>query len=413
MMKKIIAVALITLFSASFGYADNTKLLIHGNETSSWCQNCTFVESSASTHPVTITGDLQAVNSPSVDDGASQNGFGEAVHFDGSGDYLSIPDSEDWNFGMDDFTIDFWLRPNTLEDNANIFAQRQDSQNFNLLFVNSNTLLWFVYYNSTKICEISVPKPALNQWSHIALVKNNDIFTFYINGEAKGIDSYPGTLGNLTAPFLIGYRNVGSTYNGYMDEFRISKGIARTQDATDPLYDPEGDGFVPPASPYGASSGIQTNYLSQVSNTSAQTFSETEPVSILFDKEELTAPSFDLVSTNPTGIEVADSGIYQITYSLSYMSTDLGNDARRNARTFVYKNNDPTSSRIQSSIAYGYARGDTNSSDAPITTSNATFFVQLDSGDTIHLYAEAVGDWINGNAATLPNECWMTILRIE
>ena len=41
--------------------------------------------------------------------------FGDsAMYFDGSGDYLSIPDSDDWDFGSEDFTIDFWVNPSTL-----------------------------------------------------------------------------------------------------------------------------------------------------------------------------------------------------------------------------------------------------------------------------------------------------------
>jgi len=32
------------------------------------------------------------------------------MYFDGTGDYLSIPVSNDFNFGSGDFTIDLWVR---------------------------------------------------------------------------------------------------------------------------------------------------------------------------------------------------------------------------------------------------------------------------------------------------------------
>ena len=33
-----------------------------------------------------------------------------AVYFDGDGDYLTVGDSEDWSFGVEDFTIDLWFQ---------------------------------------------------------------------------------------------------------------------------------------------------------------------------------------------------------------------------------------------------------------------------------------------------------------
>jgi len=33
-----------------------------------------------------------------------------SLELDGSSDYLSIPDSTDWDFGTGDFTIDFWMK---------------------------------------------------------------------------------------------------------------------------------------------------------------------------------------------------------------------------------------------------------------------------------------------------------------
>jgi len=32
-----------------------------------------------------------------------------SIYLNGSSDYVSIPDSDDWDFGTGDFTIDFWV----------------------------------------------------------------------------------------------------------------------------------------------------------------------------------------------------------------------------------------------------------------------------------------------------------------
>src|SRR5690606_37647124 len=43
--------------------------------------------------------------------------FGTAsAYFDGNGDYLSVPASEDFNFGAGDFTIDLWVKRSVISN---------------------------------------------------------------------------------------------------------------------------------------------------------------------------------------------------------------------------------------------------------------------------------------------------------
>ena len=80
-----------------------TKLLIHSDTSSG---STTFTDSSNSARTITANGDV--VHS------ANASKFGStSMYFDGSGDYLSVPDSNDWDFGSGDFTIDFWIKLGT------------------------------------------------------------------------------------------------------------------------------------------------------------------------------------------------------------------------------------------------------------------------------------------------------------
>ena len=45
---------------------------------------------------------------------ASQATYGQAVSFDGSNDAVSIANPATYNFGTADFTIEFWIKRNTL-----------------------------------------------------------------------------------------------------------------------------------------------------------------------------------------------------------------------------------------------------------------------------------------------------------
>ena len=51
--------------------------------------------------------------------------MGNSAAFDGTGDYLSLADSEDWNFGSGDFTIDFWIRQPTTNNFNYVFYTLQ------------------------------------------------------------------------------------------------------------------------------------------------------------------------------------------------------------------------------------------------------------------------------------------------
>ncbi len=85
----------------------NTKLLLHMDGSNG---STNFVDS-AQSRSVTANGNAQI--------STSQYKFGGASgYFDGSGDYLTVPDSSDWTFGTGDFTIDLWVRFSALQDSS-------------------------------------------------------------------------------------------------------------------------------------------------------------------------------------------------------------------------------------------------------------------------------------------------------
>ena len=47
--------------------------------------------------------------------------MGNVLTLDGAGDYVSVPDSEDWNFGSGDFSMDTWVKFNTNTGNMVFF----------------------------------------------------------------------------------------------------------------------------------------------------------------------------------------------------------------------------------------------------------------------------------------------------
>jgi len=102
-----------TPFTLSEWTADSyTKLLLHFDGP----DGSTVMQDSSGTNKV-----ISAHGNAHID--ASQHKFGSSsVYFDGDGDFLSIPDNDDWNFGSGDFTIDFCLKKYSVDAGGAIFG---------------------------------------------------------------------------------------------------------------------------------------------------------------------------------------------------------------------------------------------------------------------------------------------------
>jgi hypothetical protein len=88
--------------ASATGIDQFTTLMIHSN---TYNGDTSFVDASPSAHPISVYGNTH--------NSTLQAKFGNSsIYFDGSGDYLNIANHNDWNFGDQDFTIDFWVRPN-------------------------------------------------------------------------------------------------------------------------------------------------------------------------------------------------------------------------------------------------------------------------------------------------------------
>ena len=213
-----------------------TKLLLHMDGTDG---SRTFVDNSLA-HTITATGDAQ------IDTAQSKFG-GASGLFDGSGDYLSIPDSADWAFGSGDFTVDFWVRRGSIGTRQLILGQlaangADASASFIVEFRADNRVAVdfsiggaFLSFAST------VTITDTTGWHHIALVRNGNNLYLYIDGTRDGSYATSASMTDSTSSLSVGRAGDynGLYFNGWIDELRISKGIARWT-----------SNFTPPAAPY-------------------------------------------------------------------------------------------------------------------------------------------------------------------
>ena len=179
----------------------------------------------------------------------AQSVFGGASGlFDGTGDYITTPDSADFDVAGGNFTVDLWVRFNSLAATATVFSHRTDGNNVHRLTVSTAGKLQYEVY-SAGVAIVSVlgtnGDVTTATWYHIALVRNGTSWVIYKNGVSAATATDADSVPNYTGTFQIGAENGATTLNGWMDEFRFSKGIARwTTGFTPPSIEYSGSGFL-------------------------------------------------------------------------------------------------------------------------------------------------------------------------
>jgi len=199
-----------------------TKLLIHADGADA---STAFYDFSNSAHVITAVGTAQ------VDTAQSKFGGGSLL-LDGNSDYLTVPDSSDWTFGTGDFTIDFWYRPNASDYTVPIVAQFADADNYwRVLIFSSNRLYFYGMIGGVSIGNYYTANPqtwTVGTWYHVAIVRNGSTCYMFKDGISLPVSEI-AAWGNMSD--VAGVLNIGNLsidyLNGWLDEFRISKGIAR------------------------------------------------------------------------------------------------------------------------------------------------------------------------------------------
>jgi predicted GH43/DUF377 family glycosyl hydrolase len=185
----------------------------------------------------------------SIDTSQSEFGGASAKFVASASQYLSIPDSSDWYFSGD-FTIDTWVRFSTLPTSGNsmyFFGQYASSSaymRFGLSY-SSGQYQWLtrsrVSTGDTRWDASWTTTVATNTWYHVAFVRSgNTLYCFQNGAILSGTGTSAGAGYDYSSPAYVGqYGNDGSYLNGWLDELRVTNGLARWTSA-----------FVPPAARY-------------------------------------------------------------------------------------------------------------------------------------------------------------------
>lgn len=152
---------------------------------------------------------------------------GSSVYFNGSSS-LTSGLSSGFAYDTGDFTWELFARLSKVTGNNYIIDHGNGGGNGGTLSYYNGTLR---YYNSTTgvdsgLYNTGIPL-AVDRWYHIAIVRLNGITTIYVDGTAKASGADGHNYGSLG--FWLGSYAVSNEYCmfGWIDELRITKGIAR------------------------------------------------------------------------------------------------------------------------------------------------------------------------------------------
>lgn len=218
----------------------NTQLLIDGT-------NAGVIDSSRNINLYTLGNAQSRTNIKKFNEGS--------IYFDGSGDYLvaaGATSSYLYSFGAADFTVEFWVYFNSTSGFVPIVANGLGvaggtptyESNWSI-FMNIGNLYMTKYVAGVQTDYTFAWSPSTSQWYHVAIARSGTSLRAFIDGTQIGTTqtsslSFSGATNNpgfSIGRLLTGINgSVSSFLNGYIDELRITKGVARyTANFTAPI----------------------------------------------------------------------------------------------------------------------------------------------------------------------------------
>jgi len=238
-----------------------------------------------------------SANSPFVSlDTTSGSGY-----FDGSGDFLSLPDNAALNPDTSDFTIEAWIYPISTSSLQVIHYKSENDGTGVLLAINNagagkvnfyigNSGSWIVLIDSSTLI-------STNSWYHIAGTRSGNTYTLWLNGLSVGTATNAGSPSVTANDLRIGRWRSALPYdfNGYISNYRLVKGTA--------VYTGP---FTPPTKSL-ARSGTDSA-ASYTSTTNVNTSFPASATSLLTLQTRAPANNQGILDTSPNNFVVTRTG---------------------------------------------------------------------------------------------------------
>jgi len=201
-------------------YYSSCSLLMHFSGSNG---STTFIDNSPS--PKTATSN----NGASISTAQSKFG-GTSGLFDGADDYVTVPDNSEFDFGAGDFTIEYWeYRTSNAVFKPGISRNSSGQPPWMVGWTESGNINFFAGNGSSWsiASAVSMGVIIINSWTHYAVTRQGNTFRTFQNGTQISTFTSTATIPNGASPLEIGRYAATYYYPGYLDELRLTKGVAR------------------------------------------------------------------------------------------------------------------------------------------------------------------------------------------
>ena len=270
--------------TALYGGAGGSGIVILDDGTT-----VTSFTSSRSAHTITANGNVTNTR-------AVRKIGDSSIKFDGNGDYLSVPDSSDWDIGTGDFTMECWCNASNLETTTQVYLWDIRESGGNRLTCASNAAGTNGIWPGTGWGNLTGWAFPASTWFHVAVVRQSGTGRIYLDGVQKD------TLGSWTTDFDGSWTfHIGDKYdnaadseiNGYLDEIRFSNTCR---------YD-DGTTFTPQTTEFTADANtlllIHSNWTGGLGADSSGNYNAFTPTNLAATDQMIDTPTNNWCTLNP------------------------------------------------------------------------------------------------------------------
>ena len=179
----------------------------------------------AGIYDATALNDMETVGNAKVS--TTQYKWGaSSMSFDGTGDWLLLPDNVNITLNRAAFTIEGWIYLNAVGSARGIVGKGTGTTGW-LLSINSSNQ---VVFTDTTTAITSTGTLSVSTWYHIAVVRSTtgtNQTKIYINGTNDGTGTSATNFSQTNSMYVGADRTGGSAFNGYIEDLRITNGVAR------------------------------------------------------------------------------------------------------------------------------------------------------------------------------------------
>jgi hypothetical protein len=191
-------------------------------------QNTTLLTNmtSAGIYNAAMMNNMETVGDARVSTSVTKYGSG-AMYFDGTGDWLSVPSSPNMAFGTGDFTVECWAYWSATASTGKGIVNLQSSGTFNFYWDGGSYSTNYFVISNRSVNQLTYSfSPTINTWYHLAVSRSGLTMRLFINGVLATSVTDSTNYGQGIASIGGDAANAWS-WNGYLDDLRITKGIAR------------------------------------------------------------------------------------------------------------------------------------------------------------------------------------------